>query len=104
MWKACPKGRFVAKSRFKVLFPMLQPDMRFQDGFELIMVHVAKVISKFTDVIFGKKVFHRGIKTNLMVTQGICTMKVKFAHERVRGRIADFGVEKQYMQIHPELE
>ena len=69
MWKACPKGRFVAKSRFKVLFPMLQPDTLFQDGFELTMVHDGKVIPKFTDVIFGKNAFHRGIETNWRVTQ-----------------------------------
>ena len=73
---------------------MLQPDMLFQDGFELIMVHDGKVISKSTDVIFGKNAFHCGIKTDWRVIQGICTMKLMFAHESVKGRIADFGVKK----------
>ena len=94
MEKACLKGRFVAKSRFKVLFPMLQPDMLFPDGFVVIMVHDGKVIPKSTDVIFGKNAFHRGIETNWRVIQGICTMKVKFADESVKGRIADLGVKK----------
>ena len=73
---------------------MPQPDMPSQDSFEMIMVHIGKVIPKSTDVIFGKNAFHRGIETNWRVTQGICTMKVKFAHESVKGRIADFGVKK----------
>ena len=83
---------------------MLQPDMLFQDSFEMIMVHIGKVIPKSRDVIFVKNAFHCGIETNWRVIRGICTMKVEFAHESVRGSIADFGVKKQYMQIHPGLE